>query len=121
MVINGVFETLPELQLILGHMGEGIPFSLARADEILSPLLKGHDATVAQTIHRNLHITTSGYTTAAPLLCALMVIGSDRMLFSVDYPFSDSEHATTFLRTAPISTGDRIKIASGNAERMFGL
>ena len=53
---------------------------------MLSPVISGHDATVAQTVSRNLHITTSGYTTTAPLLCALMVIGADRILFSVDHP-----------------------------------
>ena len=121
MVAGGVFERHPALQLIVGHMGEGLPFSLARADEILSPLLVDHDATVAETVHRNLNITTSGYTTAAPLLCALMVLGADRIMFSVDHPFSDSVHATTFLRTAPISPDDRHKIAHANAERMFAL
>jgi uncharacterized protein len=121
MIVGGVFERLPQLQLIVGHMGEGLPFSLARADEMLSPVISGHEATVAQTVSRNLHITTSGYTTTAPLLCALMVMGADRILFSVDYPFSDSEHATEFLHNAPISPDDRRKIAHGNAERMFGL
>jgi uncharacterized protein len=121
MIVGGVFESLPQLQLIVGHMGEGLPFSLARADEMLSPVISAHDATVAQTVSRNLHITTSGYTTTAPLLCALMVIGADRILFSVDHPFSDSQHATDFLRTAPISSDDRHKIAHANAERMFGI
>jgi predicted TIM-barrel fold metal-dependent hydrolase len=121
MIVAGVFERFPELQLIVGHMGEGLPFSLARADEMLSPVLSDHDASVAETMHRNVHITTSGYTTVAPLLCALMVLGADRILFSVDHPFSDSEHATKFLYSAPISPDDRHKISHGNAERMFGL
>jgi predicted TIM-barrel fold metal-dependent hydrolase len=121
MIVGGVFERFPELQLIVGHMGEGLPFSLTRSDEMLSPVITGHELTVAQTVSRNVHITTSGYTTTAPLLCALMVIGADRILFSVDHPFSDSEHATEFLRSAPISPDDRRKIAHGNAERMFGL
>jgi len=121
MIAGGVFERLPALQIIVGHMGEGLPFSLARADEMLTPVISGHEATVAQTVSRNVHITTSGYTTVPPLLCALMVMGADRILFSVDHPFSDGEHATDFLRSAPISSDDRHKIAHANAEHMFGL
>ncbi len=121
MIVGGVFERHPALQLIIGHMGEGLPFSLARADDMLSPLLKSHAASVAETAHRNLHITTSAYTTVAPLQCALTVLGADRVLFSVDHPFADSAQATAFLRDAPISPADRAKLAHGNAERLLGI
>ncbi|MHB1502179.1 MAG: amidohydrolase family protein [Candidatus Dormibacteria bacterium] len=66
-------------------------------------------------------VTTCGYTTDPPLLCALMVVGADRILFSVDHPFSDSSQATDFLRAAPLSPGDKEKIAHTNAERLLGL
>lgn len=121
MVVGGVFERHPALQVIVGHMGEGLPFSLARAGDMLDPVIKGHAASVAETVHRNLYITTSAYTTVAPLQCALTVLGADRILFSVDHPFADSAHATAFLRDAPLSPGDRQKIAYGNAERVLGL
>lgn len=121
MVVAGVFERFPALQVIVGHMGEGLPFSLARADDMLSPVIKGQGASVAETVQRNVHITTSGYTTAAPLQCALTVLGADRIMFSVDYPFADSATATTFLRDAPLSPADREKIAYGNATRLLGL
>ncbi len=121
MVVGGVFERYPELQVIVGHMGEGLPFSLARADDMLSPLIRHHGASVAETVHRNLHITTSAYTTAAPLQCALTVLGADRILFSVDHPFADSAQATAFLHTAPLSPADREKIAHRNAERLLRL
>jgi uncharacterized protein len=102
-------------------MGEGLPFSLARADAMLSPLIKDHAASVAETVQRNVYITTSAYTTVAPLQCALTVLGADRILFSVDHPFADSAQGTAFLRAAPLSPGDREKIAHGNAERVLGL
>lgn len=121
MILGGVFERHPTLQVIIGHMGEGIPFSLARADEMLSPLLEGNAASVAETAHRNLYITTSAYTTVAPLQCALTVLGADRIMFSVDHPFADSARATAFLRDAPVSPADRYKIAHGNAERVLRL
>lgn len=120
LVVTGAFERFPGLQLIVGHMGENLPFSLARADEELSPIT-GLSTTVAETVHAHLHVTTSGYTTAAPLLCAAMVLGVDRILFSVDTPFSDSSEATAFLRDAPLSPGDKEKIAHINAERLLRL
>lgn len=121
MIVAGVFERHPALQVIVGHMGEGLPFSLARADDMLSPLINPHAASVAETVQRNVYITTSAYTTIAPLQCALTVLGADRILFSVDHPFADSAQATTFLLAAPLSPGDREKIAHGNAERVLGL
>jgi uncharacterized protein len=119
MVVGGVFERFPGLQVIIGHMGENLPFSLARADERLTPVATGLSATVAETLLQHVHLTTCGYTTSPPLLCALMVFGADRMLFSVDYPFSDSSQATAFLRDAPLSPADKQKIAHGNAERLL--
>jgi hypothetical protein len=121
MILAGVFERHPDLQMIVGHMGEGLPFHLARADYMLSATVRTHAASVAETVHRNISITTSGYTTLAPLQCALTVLGADRILFSVDHPFADSAQATAFLRSAPLSPADRDKIAHGNAERAFGL
>jgi uncharacterized protein len=121
MVVGGVFERFPSLQVIVGHMGENLPFSLARADERLTPVVTGLSATVAETVLQHVHVTTCGYTTEPPLLCALMVFGADRMLFSVDYPFSDNSQATAFLQDAPLSPADRQKIAHGNAERLLRL
>jgi hypothetical protein len=121
MVDGGVFERYSALRVIVGHMGEGLPFSLARADAMLSPLIRSHRAFVADTVHRNVYITTSGYTTVAPLQCALTVLGADRILFSVDHPFADSAEATSFLHSAPLSPTDRDKIAHGNAELLLGL
>jgi hypothetical protein len=121
MVVGGVFERFPGLQVIIGHMGENLPFSLARADERLTPVATGLSATVAETVLQHVHVTTCGYTTSPPLLCALTVFGADRMLFSIDYPFSDNAQATAFLRDAPLSPADKQKIAHGNAERLLRL
>ncbi len=114
MVLGGVFERFPALQLIVGHMGENLPFSLQRADEMI-----GHG--VAETVLGHVHISTCGYHTDAPLRCALEVFGADRIMFSVDHPFGDSARATAFLRDAPLSPADRDKIAHANAEELLGL
>ncbi len=120
LVVGGTFEQFPALQIIIGHMGEHLPFNLARADERLSPLTR-LPRSVAETVRDQVHITTSGYTTHPPLLCAMLVFGADRILFSVDYPFSDNVQATASLNSAPISPGDREKIAHRNCERLLNL
>ncbi len=121
MVLGGVFDRFPRLRVIIGHMGEHIPFSLARADERLSPVATHLKRGVAEYFHENFYITTSGYFTDPPLLCALMVLGADRILFSVDYPFSDNTTARAFLDRAPLSPADREKVAHGNAEQLLRL
>ncbi len=120
LAVNGIFDRYPRLNVIVGHMGENLPFSLARADERLSRLT-GFERSVGETIVAQVHITTAAYFTDPPLLCALMVFGADRVLFSVDHPFADSMEATAFLRNAPVSPSDREKIAHLNAERLLKL
>ena len=92
-----------------------------RPVEILALLrehpLTGHRQSVAETVREHVSVTTCGYTTNPPLLCALTVFGSGRILFSVDYPFSDNAVATTYLRNAPVSPADLDKIAHENADR----
>jgi uncharacterized protein len=121
MVVQGVFEELPELKIIIGHMGEGLPFHIDRIEDMLSPVVTGQSLTVAETLRRNLYLTTSGYNSDAPLLCALSTFGADRIMFSVDYPFGNSARAATYLESAPVSTTDREKIAHTNAELLLGI
>jgi predicted TIM-barrel fold metal-dependent hydrolase len=121
LVLAGVFDRFSQLQIILGHMGENIPFSLARADEFLSRSAPHLKWSVAEYFHRNFHITTSGYFTVPPFLCALMVMGADRMMFSVDYPFYSAAKGTAFLDSAPVTTADRHKIAHANAEQLLHI
>jgi uncharacterized protein len=121
MAVGGTLDRHPSLQLIVGHMGENLPFSLARANERLTPFAPSLEASVADTVLRQTHITICGYTTDPPLVCAMEVFGPDRIMFSVDYPFSDSAETTAFLRAAPLSQTDRDKIAHVNAERLLKI
>lgn len=121
MVVAGVFEELPDLKMIIGHMGEGLPFHLDRIESMLSPVVIGQSLSVAETLRRNLYLTTSGYNSDAPLLCALAAFGPDRVVFSVDHPFANSRQATTYLESAPVEQGDREKIAHGNAEMLLRI
>jgi predicted TIM-barrel fold metal-dependent hydrolase len=116
----GVFGRHPKLQIVVGHMGENLPFSLLRADAVLSKA-NPDNPSVAQAIREHVHITICGYTTTPPLLCALQVFGADRIMFSSDYPFGDPIQHAKFLAEAPISPADRDKIAYRNAQHLFGL
>jgi hypothetical protein len=121
LIVAGVFDRFPRLQLIIGHMGEMIPFFLARADMVLSPLGEDLRQRVADYFQTNIWITTSGMFTNPPLQCALSVLGADRILFAVDYPYSPNEAGRALLDKARLSSTDRDKIAHGNAERLLRL
>lgn len=121
MVLAGVFDRFPNLQIIIGHMGENLPFSLARADGILTKAAPHLKRRVGDYLLSNIHLTTSGYFTIPPLLCAMMTFGADRIMFSVDYPYSSNEEAMVLLDTAPLNPTDLAKIAHGNADRLLKL
>jgi len=127
LAATGVFDRHRGLQLVVGHMGENLPFSLMRADSILTradSISSVGDATtrsIATVVLEHVHITICGYTTMPPLMCALSVFGADRSLFSTDYPFGDPVAHARFLAEAPISPTDREKIAHRNAEQLFRL
>jgi predicted TIM-barrel fold metal-dependent hydrolase len=121
LIATGLFERFPRLQIIIGHMGENLPYSLARADAVLSRSRQKLSRSVADTFHQHFHITTSGYFTLPPLLCALEVVGADRILFSIDYPFSPTEIGRRFLDSIPLSPTDLSKIAHQNAERLLKI
>ncbi len=121
LVLSGVFDRFPGLQLIIGHMGEAIPFNLARAESVMARGAPHLQRRITDYFLTNIFITTSGYFTFPPLLCALMVLGADRIIFSVDYPFSDNQEARAFFDAIPLSLVDKEKIAHGNVEALLGI
>jgi predicted TIM-barrel fold metal-dependent hydrolase len=121
LIGSGLFDRFPKLQFIIGHMGEDLPYSLARADSVLTRSRHKLRRSIAEYFHEHFHITTSGYFTTPPLLCALQVVGADRILFSVDYPFSSTEIGRRFLDSLPLSPTDMRKITYQNAERLLKI
>jgi predicted TIM-barrel fold metal-dependent hydrolase len=121
LVLAGVFERYPRLQLIVGHMGEMLPFMLARIDDNLPPRVTGLERLPSEYILSHVHVTTSGLFTLPPLLCTLMVFGAERLMFSVDWPYAPNEPGRRLLESVPVSPADRERIAHGNAERLLGL
>ena len=121
LILSGVFDRLPTLQIIIGHMGEMMPFMLDRINNTLGSAAKHLQHRVPEYFLQNFSITTSGFFTDPPLLVALQVMGADRILFSVDYPYSTNAQGRTFLDNASISPADKEKISHLNAERLLHL
>ena len=123
VVLAGVFERFPSATLIVGHMGENLPYSLARLDDRYdfyvgdSPLAEPPSSYVK----RNIMVTTSGVNDPAPLRCAIDVMGADRVMFAVDYPYQRNEPAVAFIDGADLADDERALIYAGNAERTLGL
>jgi uncharacterized protein len=121
LILSGVFDRLPGLQIIIGHMGEMLPFMLARIQDRFRAEATQLQYPVPDYLLRNFHITTSGFFTDPPLLLALQTMGADRIIFSVDYPYSTNQQGRTFLDGAAISPDDREKISHLNVERLLKL
>jgi uncharacterized protein len=120
MILGGVFDRYPKLQIIVGHMGEALPFMLPRTD-IMTPDITGLKRPVSAYLRENVHYTFSGFNFTPAFLDLLLEVGVDRIMFSADYPYGSMAQARAFLDQLPVSAGDRQRIAHGNAERLLGL
>ena len=122
LIMGGVFDQFPRLQVVLGHMGEGIPFWLSRLDEVSTrtgmPELQRRPS---DYFRDNIHITTSAMFWDPVLTLCIDALGVDRIMFAVDSPFASSEQGTRWLDNAPISAADCRMIYQENAERVFSL
>jgi hypothetical protein len=122
LVLSGALDRHPRLKIVVGHMGEALPFMLDRIDETTAAQAKERlRRSVRQTILDQVWITTAGFFTTVPFVAALMSFGVDRIMFSVDYPFASNVRARAFLDALPVSPSDREKIAHGNADRLLRL
>ena len=121
----GLFDAHPNLQIILGHLGEGIPAYLWRIDNRNSWMKAPHKyaakKSVADYFRSNFVVTTSGNFSTSALNQSIAEIGVDRVLWSADYPFEDISDAAEWIDAAPLSEGDRLKIGSTNAQKLFKL
>jgi 2,3-dihydroxybenzoate decarboxylase len=123
LVLSGLFDHCPRLKVVLGHMGESLPFSLWRIDsrfKIYRPKV-ALDMLPSDYIRRNFWVTTAGACQSEALICAIQVLGADRVMFSVDYPMEDSLEAAHFIETAPISEQHREMVCWRNAAGLLRL
>jgi gamma-resorcylate decarboxylase len=123
LMSSGLFDRYPRLTIILGHLGEGLPYSIWRVDHRLAKSSRGMPAQrrLGEYLRSNFYLTTSGNFHTPTLVSAMTEVGSDRLLFSVDYPFEDHEDAATWFDAAEIPESDRFKIGRTNAIALFHL
>jgi 2,3-dihydroxybenzoate decarboxylase len=120
LVLSGVFEAYPKLKIIVGHLGEGIPFLLWRIDQAMSrPENAG--LSFREIFCKHFWITTSGNFSDPALLCSVQELGVDRILFAVDWPFVSNKPAVEWATRVPLCAEDREKILSGNAKRLLRM
>ena len=122
---SGLFDAHPRLNIVIGHMGEGLPYSLWRIDNRNKWMSEQNrypaKRKIADYFRENFYITTSGNFRTQTLLDAMLEIGSDRILFSADWPFENIDHASDWFDVAPIAENDRQKIGRDNARALFKL
>lgn len=118
LVISGVFEKHPRLKIILGHLGEGIPFLLWRINQFL-PRTDG--AAFKDIFRNNFYLTTSGFFSDTALTASITEMGIDRIMFSVDWPFNSNKVGTDWLNGLPLSATDKAKMAGGTAKALLKL
>jgi 2,3-dihydroxybenzoate decarboxylase len=119
LIFSGVFDRYPKLTIILGHLGETLPYLLWRLDSRWkSSTFERHLSRLpSQYLQENVVVTTSGMFYDPALLCSCLALGADRMLFAVDYPFEGNRAGSEFIEQAPISETDKRKICYLNAEQ----
>jgi predicted TIM-barrel fold metal-dependent hydrolase len=123
LVFAGVFDAYPNLKIILGHLGECLPFAMDRMNDHTFPAARhrGLQKTPLQYLKDNLVVTTSGNWFEPAFVCTLLALGADNILFAVDWPFEPNTTAMHYLNHLPISDLDREKIAHLNAERILRM
>lgn len=119
LIVSGLFDEFQNLKIVLGHMGEGLPYWSWRLDHHgPGSLLKKWPS---EYIRSNFYVATSGHFDHPALVCSCMAVGADHVLFGVDYPVDSNKDAVEFMETAPISDSDKEKIYHLNAEKIFRL
>jgi predicted TIM-barrel fold metal-dependent hydrolase len=121
MILGGVFDKHPKLQVVIGHLGEGIPFMLPRLHRNLPPEATKLNRPMGDYLRANVHYTFGGFNFPATFANLLAEIGAARIMFSVDYPYGSMTEARAFLEQLPVSAADKERIAHGNAEQLLGL
>ncbi|MFC1905582.1 amidohydrolase family protein, partial [Chloroflexota bacterium] len=126
MICSGVFDKYPALKIILGHLGEGLPFWLWRIDNRWSrekvdsnPLARKLIKKPGQYFKDNFYVTMSGVLSNPSLLCAYQVLGAEKIMFAVDYPHEPNKEAVEFIKQIPVCDSDKEKICHLNAEKLL--
>ena len=121
----GLFDAHPRLKIILGHLGEGLPYSIWRVDNrnawTRQPPRYPAKKKLGEYFQENFYLTTSGNFRTQTLIDAMLEVGADRIMFSTDWPFENVDHAALWFDECSISEDDRRKIGRTNAVKLFKL
>ena len=121
LIWAGVFDAFPRLRIVIGHLGEGLPFLLWRINMALSRDGKQGDG-FREKFLRNFYVTTSGFFSNNALDFCIKEIGLERILFSIDYPFVPNKPGTKWaLEELTLGEADKEKLLNGNARRLLKL
>ncbi len=120
LVLSGVLEKYPGTKIILGHLGETLPFLMWRIDMALNR--PGNDGVAFRDLFSaHFYITTSGFFSDPALNLCIQELGADRILFAIDYPFVANEPGPKWMERLMLNNEDKAKILHGNAERILGM
>ena len=121
LLLSGVFDRLPQLRVISGHWGELVPFFLQRLDDSIPQEATCLRRSLTQTFREHVYVTPSGMISLPHFLFVREVVGMDRLLFSVDYPYLSLNGARAWLESLPVSQEEKEKFACRNAEELLHL
>jgi 2,3-dihydroxybenzoate decarboxylase len=121
LILGGIFDRFPKLMLVLGHLGETLPFLLWRLDSRAGIYALQLKKLPSEYFREHIFVTTSGMFSGGPLLCSTHALGADRVMFSVDYPYESADEAARFIQSASLDEQDRGRICFDNAARLFAL
>lgn len=126
LMLSGLFDQHPGVQIILGHLGEGLPFLLPRLEHRLDKQREGvglgaAERRVSEYFNNNFYVTTSGHFHTRTLFNTISEIGVDRVMFSADYPYESMEEAAGWFDTSLLSHNDSVKVGRENARRLFAV
>ncbi|QWF84904.1 amidohydrolase family protein [Amycolatopsis sp. CA-230715] len=121
LILSGVFERFPALQVISGHWGEMVPFYLSRLDQVLPTAVTGLSASISEIFRRHVWVTPSGMFNVPHFQFVRDTVGVDRIIWSTDYPYVSMDGTRSFLDSLPLTERERRQITHGNAETLFRL
>lgn len=129
IVVAGVFDRFPKLQIVLGHLGEALPYWLFRIDFMHARMVAANRYEGVKKLHRkpsdylkeNFYVTTSGMAWEPPIMYAISVLGIDRVMYAMDYPYQFVPEEVRVTDDLPIPAADKTKLYQSTAERVFKL
>jgi 5-carboxyvanillate decarboxylase len=129
LIVSGVFDRFPKLKVVVGHLGEGIPYWLFRVDFFHASIVKTRryekvrplEAKPSDYMRRNFYVTTSGMAWEPAIMYARQVLGADRVMYAMDYPYQYVPEEVAVTDDLPISDAEKVQLYAGNASRVFKL